>query len=76
VNPDFNKTSSFISEKNIIQLIAKNHETKGIADILFISPKTVENHRSNMCKKIEITGKNALIKWVAEYKSLLKFRIS
>jgi DNA-binding NarL/FixJ family response regulator len=51
------------SEKRIIKLIGKGKSSKEIADELFISYKTVENHRSNICKKLGITGNSALLKY-------------
>ncbi|MBI5729853.1 MAG: response regulator transcription factor [Ignavibacteriales bacterium] len=49
------------SEKKIINLIAQDKSSKEIAEELFISVKTVENHRSNICKKLGITGNSALL---------------
>lgn len=51
------------SEKKILSLIGKGKSSKEIADELFISHKTVENHRSNICKKLGITGNSALLKY-------------
>lgn len=52
------------SEKKILELIAQQHTTKAIARMLFITEKTVENHRSNMMKKLGLPPeKNALLIW-------------
>ena len=52
------------AEKRILELVAQQHPTKEIAAMLFISEKTVENHRSNIIKKLGLpTEKNALLKW-------------
>ncbi len=60
-------------EINILKLIAKQKTTAEIADMLFISPKTVGNHRSNISKKLELTGEqNGLLKWAIENRNLLK----
>ena len=59
------------SELNILKLIAKGKTTPEIADILFVSNKTVENHRYNICKKLNITGNNALVKFVSDIKAIL-----
>ena len=40
-------------ELEILQLIAQGLTTKGIAKKLFISPKTVDNHRQNIMNKME-----------------------
>ena len=58
-----------VSETRILGLIAANKSTKDIADMLFISYKTVENHRSNICRKIGLEGNNALLKFVIENKN-------
>lgn len=56
------------SEKNILKLIAEQKTTKTIADELFISPKTVEKHRSNICTKLNLHGAYALLKFAMENK--------
>jgi DNA-binding CsgD family transcriptional regulator len=46
-------------EKKIIQLLAKGFDTKKIAELLLISPLTVNTHRRNLIKKtncIDTTG--------------------
>ncbi len=58
-------------EKEILNLIAQNKTTKEIADALFVSYKTIENHRANICKKLNISGCNALLKFIIENKTLL-----
>ena len=55
------------SEIKILRLIAKNFTTPQIAETLFISNKTVEKHRSNIIKKLGITGKtNSLLLWAKQ----------
>ena len=54
------------SELKILQMIANYHSTKDIADALFISEKTVSNHRMNMARKLELTGKNSLLRFAIE----------
>lgn len=58
------------SEKNILDLIALEKSSKEIAEALSVSIKTVENHRSNICKKLKITGNSALLKYALQHKSL------
>jgi len=59
-------------EQKIIKLIADDYTTKTIAEKLFISPKTVEHHRSNICKKLNLSGKNALLRFVLINKELVQ----
>lgn len=59
-------------EINILKLIAKRKTSAEIADMLFISPKTVANHRSKITKKLELSGEqNSLLIWALEHKDLL-----
>ncbi|MGC6456104.1 MAG: response regulator [Coraliomargaritaceae bacterium] len=41
-------------ERQILQLIAESNSTKKIADILEISVKTAENHRTNLMRKLDL----------------------
>ncbi len=58
------------TEKIILKLIAQGKTSVEIAGLLFISPNTVDNHRSNMTKKLNLEGKNALLKFVMQYQHL------
>lgn len=59
------------AERRILKLIAADRTTKEIADILKISYKTVENHRLNICNKLDLHGSHSLLKFAFEHKSLL-----
>lgn len=59
------------TERNILKLIAGNKTTREIAEDLFISPKTVENHRSNIAGKLGLRGNNAVLRFALENKSRL-----
>ena len=56
------------AERNILKLIGEQKTSKTIADQLFISPKTVEKHRSNICTKLNLHGAYALLKFAMENK--------
>lgn len=56
------------TEKNIIKLINDGYNSKMISERLFVSHKTIENHRYNICRKLEISGKNSLLTWVGNNK--------
>ncbi len=57
-------------EKKVFQLIAEQKSSKEIAELLFLSPKTIDNHRYSICKKLDIGGgSNALLKFALEYNS-------
>ncbi len=60
-------------EHKIVQFIALQKTTKEIAGLLFISPKTVEAHRSKIIEKLELPKeKNSLLKWAIQNANLLK----
>ena len=59
------------SERRILQLIAEAKSNKEIAETLFVSVRTVEHHRSNICSKLGLTGKNALLTFALTHKSEL-----
>ncbi len=60
------------TEKTIIKMIAGQKTSKAIAEELFISYKTVEKHRSNICDKLKLTGNNALLKFAIDHKDLIE----
>jgi len=59
------------AEHKVLKLIAANKSTKEIAEELYVSPKTVENHRANICSKLDLHGSHALLRFVIENKSRL-----
>ncbi len=50
-------------ELEIIKLIAEAHTTKEIADLLVISPKTVERHRANILAKLGMRDRVELTRY-------------
>ena len=58
-------------EKYILTLIAQEHTTQDIADKLFLSPKTIENKRYRMTRKLNLQGTNSLLKFAMTNKELL-----
>lgn len=59
------------SERRILKLIASDRTSKEIADELGLSPRTVENHRTNICTKLDLHGSHALLKFAFENRSKL-----
>jgi len=51
------------AELKVLQLIADELTTKAIAELLFISPRTVEKHRENIAQKLDLQGSNALLRY-------------
>lgn len=60
-----------LSEMNVLKLVGEGKTTKEIAEILFVSEKTVETHRGSCVKKLGLEGgKNALMKFLLENKGI------
>lgn len=53
-------------EKEILDLIAKGLTTKEVAKKLFVSSRTIETHRANIIKKLEVKNTAELIKKATE----------
>jgi DNA-binding NarL/FixJ family response regulator len=59
------------AERRVLSYIADYLSNEQIARELFISPKTVENHRTRICHKLGISGHNALLRFALEHRSML-----
>ena len=57
------------AERRVLRLISEEKTSKEIAESLFISPRTVETHRTNICRKLQLRGSLALIKFALSHKS-------
>lgn len=55
-------------EKEILRLIGEGKTSNEIADVLFISKSTVDTHRKNILKKMNLYGKTDLIRFAVERK--------
>jgi DNA-binding NarL/FixJ family response regulator len=56
-----------LSERNVLKLIAQYKTTKEIAEILFVSTRTVESHRLNICQKLHLQGSHSIMKFALEH---------
>ncbi len=59
------------AERKILRFVGEGKTTNEIAEILFISSKTVENHRTNISQKLNLKGTHSLVKFALANKSLL-----
>jgi DNA-binding NarL/FixJ family response regulator len=50
-------------EREVLKLVAEGHTSREIADILMVSPKTVEWYKSSLMKKLNIHSRTDLIKY-------------
>lgn len=68
-NPSIEKLTA--AETALLQLVAEIKSNDEIAQTLFISKRTVENHKVNIARKLGIKGHNALLKFALQHKSQL-----
>ena len=64
------------TEKKILKFIADNISTNEIAEKLFLSSKTIQNHRFSICKKMELEGVNSLLSFALQNKHVIDLIIS
>lgn len=57
------------TERRILLLVAESKTNKEIAAELFISHRTVETHRSNVCQKLQLQGAHKLLQFAIEHRS-------
>jgi two-component system response regulator NreC len=50
-------------EQQVFRLVAQGHSTSRIADILCVSPKTVEKHRTSLMNKLVVHDRLELLKY-------------
>ena len=73
VSPELQKLKLLSpSERTIVKLIAQNKSTKEIGELLFVSSRTIEKHRSNIISKLDLGyQKKSLSTWANENKHLI-----
>jgi DNA-binding NarL/FixJ family response regulator len=59
------------AELRILKLIAMKKTSREIGTELFISPRTVEAHRANICAKLDLHGAHSLLQFALENRSSL-----
>jgi DNA-binding NarL/FixJ family response regulator len=59
------------TERKILKSICLGKTSKEVAQDCGISFRTVENHRTNICGKLGLSGTNALLRFALEHKSEL-----
>jgi DNA-binding NarL/FixJ family response regulator len=63
------------AEKRIVRLIAEGKSSKEIGYELAIHYRTVENHRTNVCRKLGLEGANALVRFALQHRTALQERL-
>ncbi len=56
------------AERRVLALLAELKTTKQIAVELGVSPRTIDNHRANLCAKLGLQGPHALVRFALEHK--------
>lgn len=60
------------TELRVLGMIAQNMTSRTIADELYISEKTVSNHRQNIALKLGLKGVHMLLRYALENQGVLK----
>lgn len=60
------------TEMNVLSLLAEGKTSRQIGEKMFISHKTVDNHKANISDKLELRGMHSLIKFAIENKAILQ----
>lgn len=59
------------TERAVLRRIAENKTSREIGAELFISHRTVETHRANICAKLNLSGSHPLLQFALQNKSAL-----
>ncbi len=59
------------AEKQVLRLVAEYKTSTEIGEALHVSPRTVDTHRNNICMKLELRGKHALMKFAIAHRTEL-----
>jgi DNA-binding NarL/FixJ family response regulator len=59
------------TERRVLGLLADLKTSKEIAKELRVSVRTIDNHRANICAKLDLRGSHALVKFALEHRSVL-----
>jgi DNA-binding NarL/FixJ family response regulator len=59
------------SERRILKLIGEDYTSKEIAAFLKVSVRTVDNHRQNICRKLNLHGTHSLLKFAFDNSAYL-----
>ena len=56
------------TERRVLRLIAEEKSSRQIAELLHVSTKTVENHRTNISSKLHLRGSHSLLKFAISHR--------
>ncbi len=55
----------------VLRAISNHKTSREIADAMFVSLKTIENHRNNISRKLNLQGSNSLLKFALNNKAFI-----
>jgi len=59
------------TERRVLHLIAEGQSSKEIGALLSLHYRTVENHRTNISRKLKIDGSNSLLRFALQNRAML-----
>jgi DNA-binding CsgD family transcriptional regulator len=60
------------TELKTLFLVSEKYSSKEIANLLFVTTKSIENYRSRICKKLVLpSSNNSLLVWAIENKEII-----
>lgn len=59
-------------EREVFQLIIEGHKNREIGNLLHVSPKTVETHKANIMKKLNISSTAELVRYAMDKGLVIK----
>lgn len=60
------------TEVKVLKLVAEIKPTKEIAEVMGISPRTVEHHRASITQKLDLKGPHALARFAVKHQASLR----
>lgn len=67
---DFTPDSLTNRERQILKLVAEGNTSQKIADLLFITIRTAQNHRANIMKKLKLKNNAELVQYALQKRYL------
>ena len=60
------------TERKVLARISESRSTREIADEMFVSVRTIETHRYNICSKLGVKGSHALLKFAIRNRNRIR----
>ena len=71
VREEYNTEALTKTEIFVLKAIAARKTSREIADEMYVSIKTIENHRNNISRKLNLQGSNSLLKFALNNKAFM-----